>query len=192
MPKVLVLYSSRTGSTAALADAIAEGARSVRFVEVDVRRIDVLAPAESRAEVPGWVARHAPLGPVEALAQYDAIIVGAPARDGAMAPELSDLFGRMAPLRAGGAMVNKVGSAFTSAGAGQAGPEATPWAIMTPMANLGMILVPAAPDEPSSSAGGGAAGAPAEAALASAHRQGKRVAEVVGWVTHARSHHHHH
>ena len=43
MPKVLVLFYSRTGNTAALADAIVEGAKSVRFSEVDVRRIDDLA-----------------------------------------------------------------------------------------------------------------------------------------------------
>ena len=45
MPKVLVLFYSRTGHTAALADAIVDGARSVRFAEVDVRRIDDLSPA---------------------------------------------------------------------------------------------------------------------------------------------------
>ncbi len=39
MPKILVLFHSRTGNTAALADAIAQGAKSVRFAEVDVRRI---------------------------------------------------------------------------------------------------------------------------------------------------------
>jgi flavodoxin len=33
MPKILVLFYSRTGNTAALADAVAEGARSVRFIE---------------------------------------------------------------------------------------------------------------------------------------------------------------
>ena len=45
MPKLLVLFYSRTGNTAAIADAVAEGAKSVRFAEVDVRRIDDLASA---------------------------------------------------------------------------------------------------------------------------------------------------
>lgn len=44
MPKLLVLFYSRTGNTAKLADALVEGARSVKFTEVDVRRIDDLAP----------------------------------------------------------------------------------------------------------------------------------------------------
>ena len=43
MPKVLVLFHSRSGTTARLADAIAEGARSVRFTEVEVRRVEDVA-----------------------------------------------------------------------------------------------------------------------------------------------------
>lgn len=37
MPKVLILYYSRTGNTEKMAKAIAEGAKSVRGVEVDLR-----------------------------------------------------------------------------------------------------------------------------------------------------------
>jgi hypothetical protein len=48
------------------------------------------------------------------------------------------------------------------------------------MADRGMILVPL----PFSDEDGSSADA--------CRRMGKRVAEVVGWVTHARSHHHHH
>jgi multimeric flavodoxin WrbA len=43
VPKLLVLFYSRTSNTAALADAVAEGAKPVRFAEVDVRLIDDLA-----------------------------------------------------------------------------------------------------------------------------------------------------
>jgi len=46
------------------------------------------------------------------------------------------------------------------------------------LADRGMILVPPASTVP-------------EDVLESAREQGKRVAQVVGWVTHARSHHHH-
>jgi flavorubredoxin len=54
--KMLVLYYSRTGSTGKMAKAVAEGAQSVSGVEVELRD-----------EVPA-----------EALAGYDAIIVGMP------------------------------------------------------------------------------------------------------------------
>ena len=206
MPKLLVLFYSRTGNTALLADAIAEGARSVRFAEVAVRRIDDLAPAETIATVPGWAeqratlaSRYQTMGPVEELAQYDALLLGAPTRYGIMAAELKLLLDQTGPLWNRGALVNKVGSAFTSVSTAHGGHETTLWSIMTPMANLGMILVPPGYSDPVMFTGGSpygatattGAGAPGEADLAAARHQGRRVAEVAGWVTHARSHHHH-
>src|SRR5687768_16441853 len=105
MPKVLVVFYSRTGNTARLADAIAEGARSVRFTEVDVRRLDDLAPADVIAQVPGWkesrerlAASHRTLGSYEELANYDAIVLGSPTRYGAMSAELKNLIDQTGPL----------------------------------------------------------------------------------------------
>lgn len=206
MPKILVLFYSRTGHTAALADAIVEGARSVRFAEVDVRRIDDLASPEVIAEVPGWTesraslaAKYRTLGQVSELAAYDALILGAPTRFGIMAAELKNVLDQAGPLWNSGALVNKVGSAFTSVSTAHGGHETTLWSIMTPMANLGMILVPPGYTDPVMFAGGSPYGAtattgargPGEPDLAAARHQGKRVAEVTGWVTHAKSHHHH-
>lgn len=205
MPKILVLFYSRTGNTAALADALAEGARSVRFAEVDLRRIDDLAPASTIAAVPGWAesrgalaAKYQTLGTVDELATYDALLLGAPTRYGIMAAELKNILDQTGPLWNRGALVNKVGSAFTSVATGHGGHETTLWSIMTPMANLGMILVPPGYSDPVMFAGGSpygatattGAGAPGEHDLAAARHQGKRVAEVVSWVTHAKSHHH--
>jgi NAD(P)H dehydrogenase (quinone) len=70
---------------------------------------------------------------------------------------------------------------------------------MTPMANLGLILVPPGYTDPAMFAGGspygatattGGGAAPTAADLAAARHQGKRVAEVTGWITHAKSHGH--
>ena len=205
MPKVLVLFYSRTGNTALLADAIAEGARGVRFAEVDVRRLDDLAPASVRDAVPEWKAAHARLteryrtmDPVEEIATYDALILGSPTRYGIMAAELKHLLDQTGPLWQRGALVNKVGSAFTSVSTAHGGHETTLWSIMTPMANLGMILVPPGYSDSVMFTGGipyGAtattgSGTPGDTDLAAARHQGKRVAEVVGWITHARSHAH--
>jgi NAD(P)H dehydrogenase (quinone) len=205
MPKILVLFYSRTGNTAALADAVAEGARSVRFAEVDVRRIDDLAPASVIASIPDWArsretlaARYQTFADVNALVDYDALILGAPTRYGIMAAELKNVLDQTGPLWQRGALVNKVGAAFTSVATGHGGHETTLWSIMTPMANLGLILVPpgysdavmfsgGSPYGATATTGGGAPGA---ADLAAARHQGKRVAEVTGWITHARSHAH--
>ena len=203
MSKVLILFYSRTGNTAALADAIAEGAKSVRFAEVDVRRIDDLAPASVRDAIPDWKSSHETLAgkyqtfsDVNALADYDAIILGSPTRYGIMSAELKNVLDQTGPLWQKGALVNKVGAAFTSVATQHGGHETTLWSMMTPMANLGMILVPPGYSDAVMFAGGSpygatattGGGAPGAADLAAARHQGKRVAEVTGWITHARSH----
>jgi NAD(P)H dehydrogenase (quinone) len=205
MSKILVLFYSRTGNTAALADAITEGAKSVRFAEVDVRRIDDLAPQRVIDAVPEWKSsrqtlseKYQTFSDIESLTSYDALVLGAPTRYGIMAAELKNVLDQTGPLWQRGALVNKVGSAFTSVATGHGGHETTLWSIMTPMANLGLIIVPPGYSDAVMFAGGSpygatattGAGAPGEADLAAARHQGKRVAEVTGWITHARSHHH--
>jgi NAD(P)H dehydrogenase (quinone) len=207
MPKVLVLFYSRTGNTARLADAIVEGARGVKFTEVDVRRVDDLAPASVIESVPGWQEsrdalskKYRTLGAVDELANYDALVLGAPTRYGVMAAELKLVLDQTGPLWAKGLLADKVGSAFTSVQTAHGGHETTLWSIMTPMANLGLIIVPPGYTDPVMFSGGSPYGATAttgggagvsENDLAAARHQGKRVATVTGMITHARSHHHH-
>lgn len=204
MPKILVLFYSRTGNTAALADAVAQGAKSVRFAEVDVRRIEDLAPTSVIESDPEWKTSHEKLaasyqtfGDIHALADYDALILGSPARHGIMSAELKHVLDQTGPLWQRGALVNKVGGAFTSVSTAHGGHETTLWSIMTPMANLGLIIVPPRFSDAAMFTGGSpygatapGAGAPGEADLAAARHQGKRVAEVTGWIAHAKSHHH--
>ena len=212
MPKVLVLFHSRTGHTARLADAVAEGARGVRFTEVDVRRIDDLAPASVIEAVPEWkasreqlAATYRPFGSIDELTQYDALVFGAPTRYGVMSAELKNVLDQTGPLWQRGALADKVGAAFTSVSTGHGGHETTLWSIMTPMASLGMIIVPPGYTDPAMFRGGSpygatatpGAGAPTPDDLAAARHQGKRVATVAEWVRHAKSHaaghgaHHH-
>jgi multimeric flavodoxin WrbA len=163
MPKLLILFPARSTELAPLADAVLEGARSVRFAEVDLRTLGDGSDATPSPKA---------LTAIDDLASYDGIVVGVPADD----MEGKSLRGTLA--RFGGSLTNKVGSAFTTRSG--VGRDAVLWSALSPMADRGMILVPL----PFSDEG---------AASADACRQmGKRVAEVIGWVTHARSHHHHH
>ncbi len=210
MPKVLVLFHSRTGNTARLAEAIADGARSVRFTEVDVLRLDDLGPDPSVAtdrrpeSQDRLVQEYRALGGVDDLAGYDALILGSPSCHGTMSAELKLLLDRAALPRHGG-LADRVGSAFTTVRTPHGGAETTLWSIMVGMASLGMILVPpgytdAAMDAGASPYGATAAtgeGSPTDADLAAARHQGARVARVAEWVRHAKGHeaagaHHHH
>ncbi|HEX7979833.1 MAG TPA: hypothetical protein VF461_14595 [Gemmatimonadaceae bacterium] len=163
MPKLLVLFPARSAELAPLADAVLEGARSVRFAEVDARTF-----GDGSGATPG----RQPLASIDDLASYDGIVLGVPADD------VEGRSTRETLANFDGTLVNKVGSAFTTgSGAARAGVL---WSALSPMADRGMILVPL----PFS--GEGASNADG------CREMGKRVAEVVGWVTHARSHHHHH
>lgn len=163
MPKLLVVFPAHSTQLAPLADAVVEGARSVRFAEVDVRTFGEGGDA---------AASRKPLAAIDDLTSYDGLIVGVPAGD-VEGQSLRDTLARF-----GGSLADKVGSTFTT-GSG-AGRAAVLWSALSPMADRGMILVPL----PFSDEDGSSADA--------CRRMGKRVAEVVGWVTHARSHHHHH
>jgi NAD(P)H dehydrogenase (quinone) len=192
MPKTLVLFYSRTGNTSALADAIAEGVRQVRFAEVDVRRLDDLAPAHVIDGDPRWkagrdrlAAEYRTLASVEALTEYDAVVVGAPARYGAMTPELKAFFDQAAPLAARGALADRVGSAFTSVATQLDGRRHTVWSMLEPLASLGMILVP-----PGAMAAEPHRDGPTGDDLDAARAHGRRVATVAAWVRHAKSHEH--
>ena len=203
MPKVLVLFHSRTGNTARLADALVEGARSVKFTEVDVRRIDDLSSPDDGGAEPGspdgraaLVQRYRTFEGVEQLEQYDAIVLGAPTRYGGMAAELKQVIDGAGTLWRRGGLTDKVGSAFTSVATGHGGHETTLWSIMAAMATLGMILCPPGYSDAVMFSGGSpfgatavtAGGPPSEADLAAARHQGKRVATITGWVHHAKGH----
>ena len=204
MPKVLVVFHSRTGHTARLADAIAEGARSVRFTEVDVRRLDDLAPASEMDGVPGWqesraslAAKYRTLEGVERLAEYDALVLGSPTSYGVMSAELKHLLDATAPLWKRGALADKVGGAFSGTATPNGGSEQAIQSITTVMAHHGMILVPPGYTDPvmfraGSPYGATSVGQPTDDDLEVARHQGRRVATVAEWVRHAKSHAHGH
>jgi NAD(P)H dehydrogenase (quinone) len=211
MPKILVLFHSRSGNTATLADAIAEGARGVRFTEVDVRRLEDLGPESLVDAIPAWkegrealARKYRALESAERIADYDGIAIGSPGHFGAMSAELRSVLDQLGPLASRRGLVDKVGAAFTTALASRGGHESTLTGMATALASLGMILCP--PGLPEAAAGTGAplgavaltgAGAGITAAdLENARALGKRLAKVSEWVRHAKGHeahgHHHH
>ncbi len=191
MPKVLVLFYSQSGRTAALADAIAEGAASVKFTEVELRRLEDLAPPSVIEANESWKISRAALAKkyrtlesVESLAQYDALIIGSPARYGMLSAELKLVLDQAGPLASRGALRDKVGSAFGTASTPNDGHETNIMSMLVPLMHLGMILVPPGGDGAERP---GAAKDPASD-LGLARSQGARVAKVAEWVRHAKSH----
>ena len=140
MTKVLVLYYSMYGHVETLANAVAEGARSVANVEVTVKRVPELMTAQKLAEVGGKVNQAAPVADPKELADYDAIIFGSPTRFGNMTAQMRNFLDQTGSLWVKGALVGKVSSVFTSSGTG-GGNESTIITFLTTLIHHGMIYV---------------------------------------------------
>jgi len=141
MSKVLVLYYSSYGHLEQMADAVAEGARSAG-AEADIRRVAETAPPEvvAAAHFKTDTAHPVIEGP-EKLADYDAIIVGAPTRYGRMPSQMAAFWDTTGGLWMRGALIGKVGGAFTSTASQHGGQETTLFSIITNLIHHGMTIV---------------------------------------------------
>ena len=83
MTKVLVLYYSSYGHIETMANAVAEGAKAAGAT-VDIKRVPEIVPEAVAKAAYFKLDQAAPIAKVEDLANYDAIVVGAPTRFGRM------------------------------------------------------------------------------------------------------------
>lgn len=141
MTRVLVLYYSSWGHVETMAHAVADGARSVPGVTVDVRRVPELVPAAVAQAAHYKLEQPAPLAEPEDLADYDAIVLGTPTRFGNMAAQMRNFLDRTGGLWAKGALIGKVGSAFAVTGTQHGGQETTLTSIHTTLFHHGMVVV---------------------------------------------------
>lgn len=163
--QILVAYHSLSGNTERMAEAVAEGARTVPLTNVIVRRVGNVTAEE--------------------LFAADAIVLGSPVYWSNMAAEVKTFidewqfkFGVFPEFK----LKNKVGAAFATGGQISSGKELTMLSILAAMLGNYMITV----------SGGGAFGASAtteghspgidEQELSSARELGQRVADVTGAV----------
>ena len=192
--KVLIAFYSRSGNTAALAEAIAEGARS-EGAEVTLRRADELVSEEIIASVPGWKesrdklkAKYSPPTTADAEAA-DAIVFGTPTRFGNASSELRAYLDSLGGLWGRGALVNKVGGTFVSTSTMHGGNETTHLTLFNTMAHFGMVIVPPGYSDPiffqagtpygaSSVSGASSDQPPTENDLTAARHQGKRIVQI--------------
>ena len=140
MPRILVLYHSTYGHVEAMAEAVAEGARSVEGAVVDIRRVPELVPEELAKKSGYKLDQAAPIATVDELGDYDAIIVGAGTRYGTAASQMRNFLDQTGGLWARGALVGKVGSAFTSTATQHGGQETTLIGLIQTLLHHGMLI----------------------------------------------------
>ncbi|GJE55685.1 NAD(P)H:quinone oxidoreductase [Methylobacterium thuringiense] len=140
MAKVLVLYYSSWGHVEQLANAAAEGAREAG-AEVTVKRVPELVPDAVAEQFHYKRDQPAQIAQPDELADYDAIIFGTPTRYGNMAAQMKNFIDQTGGLWAKGALVGKVGSAFTSTASQHGGQETTLTSFHTVLLHHGMVIV---------------------------------------------------
>ncbi len=141
MTKILVLYYSSYGHTSTMAEAVAEGAREAG-AQVDIRHVPETAPAEvaKNAGFSGMPDHQEIEGP-DQLAEYDGIVVGSPTRYGRMTSQMAAFWDTTGGLWQKGALIGKVGAAFTSTASQHGGQETTLWSILNNLLHMGMTVV---------------------------------------------------
>ena len=196
--KVLIVYYSMHGHVHRMAEAVAEGAKSVKEAEVEMRRVPETLPVEVLQKTGAIEAQksfaHVPICTVEELASADAIIFGTPTRFGNMCGQMRQFLDATGRLWAQGALVGKVGSVFTSSATQHGGQESTILSFHTTLLHHGMIvaglpyifqgqtrldeITGGSPYGASTISGGAGERLPSQNELAAARFQGKYVALI--------------
>ncbi len=201
--KVLVVYYSMYGHVHKLAEAAAEGARSVAGVEAELRRVPETLP-EDVLKMLGAVEEQkkqadVPVCTVNELGEADAVIFGTPTRFGNMCGQMRQFLDATGQLWSKGALVGKVGSVITSSSTQHGGQESTILSFHITLLHHGMLLagLPYAfkgqtltdqvtgcsPYGASTIAGGDGSRVPSENELAGARYQGEYVAKTAKKLT---------
>ncbi|HEX7390888.1 MAG TPA: NAD(P)H:quinone oxidoreductase [Acidiphilium sp.] len=194
MAKILVLYYSTWGHVETMANAVAEGAKSVAGSEVTIKRVPETMPAETLAAIHARTDQPAPIAAPAELGDYDAIIFGTPTRFGNMCGQMRNFLDQTGALWQKGALVGKVGSVFASTATQHGGQETTITSFHTTLFHQGMVVVGLPYSNPGLTnmdeiTGGTPYGAttlskgdgsrrPSENELTLARAQGKHVAEI--------------
>jgi NAD(P)H dehydrogenase (quinone) len=193
MSKVLVLYYSTYGHIETMAEAVAEGARAAG-AEVDIRRVPEIISEELAMAAQFKLDQAAPFATIAELANYDAIVIGTGTRFGRMSSQMAAFLDQAGGLWASGALIGKVGAAFTSTASQHGGQETTLFSIITNLLHFGMTVVGldygyagqmghdevlgGAPYGATTIAGGDGSRQPSEADLGGARHLGERVART--------------
>jgi len=143
--KTLIVYYSMYGHVHKMAEAVAEGAKSVPNAEVVVRRVPETLSQEILSKMGAIEAQKAmekvPVCTVDELATADAIIFGTPTRFGNMCGQMRQFLDATGGLWATGALVGKVGSVFASSATQHGGQESTILSFIITLLHHGLVIV---------------------------------------------------
>ena len=139
MNEILVLYYSRHGATATMAQQIARGIESVAGFSARIRTVpEISACCEATEDsIPD---NGPPYAQADDLLDCVGLALGSPTRFGNMAAALKYFIDSTSPLWLQGALTGKPASVFTSTSSLHGGQETTLLSMMLPLLHHGMLL----------------------------------------------------
>jgi len=142
--KLLVVYYSLYGHVHRMAEAVAEGARSVPGVEVDIRRVPETLSREALVKMGAIESQaaqsHVPVCTIDELGRADAIMFGTPTRFGNMCGQMRQFLDATGRLWVQGALVGKLAGVFTSSATQHGGQESTILTTHVTLLHHGMVI----------------------------------------------------
>lgn len=195
---IQIIFHSLHGHVYRLAEAVAEGAGEVEGANVELFQVNETLPAEVLEKMGAVDTKkqfeHIPVADPKRMADADAIILGSPTRYGSVTAQMRAFLDNTGGLWSAGALIGKVGSAFTSTASQHGGQETTLLTVATFFYHQGMVIagVPYSVQElvnldeitggtpygASTIAGPQGERLPSENELAIARAQGRHVAEI--------------
>jgi NAD(P)H dehydrogenase (quinone) len=143
--KVQIIFYSTYGHVYRLAEEIAVGVREVSGVEAEVLQVAETLPPEVLEKMGATAARkafaHVPIADPKRMGEADAIILGSPTRYGSATAQMRAFLDATGSLWSSGALIGKVGSAFTSTASQHGGQETTLLAMSTFFFHQGMAIL---------------------------------------------------
>ena len=140
MPLILVLYYSRYGSTAEMAQYVARGVEKVDGIEARIRTIPAVSPNTEATELK-IPKSGPPYATHEDLKECIGLAVGSPTQFGNMAAPLKYFFDTTSTLWQSGSLINKPAGFFTSTASLHGGQETTLISMMMSLIHHGAIIV---------------------------------------------------
>ncbi|BDD93828.1 NAD(P)H:quinone oxidoreductase [Pandoraea sp. XJJ-1] len=140
MTEILVLYYSRHGTTAQLAQCIAAGIDSVPGAQARVRTVPAVSTV-CEASAPDIPDSGPPYVELRDLEECAGLALGSPTRFGNMASALKYFLDGTTPQWLSGALAGKPGCVFTSSASLHGGQESTLLSMMIPLLHHGMLLM---------------------------------------------------
>jgi NAD(P)H dehydrogenase (quinone) len=139
MPYVLVLFYSRSGATAKMAQLLGRGVEQVTGIEARIRTVPDVS-ANTQATEPTIPDSGAIFCNEDDLRNCSGLILGSPTRFGNMAAAMKSYIDSTGALWASGALIDKPCAVFTSTSSLHGGQESTLLSMALPLLHHGMVF----------------------------------------------------